>query len=155
MLYLHGCTYPYENLKALTQLKRGDGARIKVGNGSAPIPRHECNSAFLKNEVNKKELFPFISKQLSAADMKGRLLLTTYLETVLSNRDIDLTTLQPCNHLEADTRIILHLAHASEHGHTTAYVRTVDSDVVVLAVRYFNTFGLSELWVGFGCGGRK
>ena len=84
--------------------------------------------------------------------MNGKLLLTTYLETVLSNKDIDLTTLQPCNHPEADTRIILHLAHASKHGHTAAYVRTVDSDVVVLAIRYFSTFGLSELWVGFGCG---
>ena len=137
-------------MKALTQQKRRDGAKIKVCNGSAPIPRHEWNSAFLKNEDNKKELFPFISKQISAADMKGRLLLATYLETVLSNRDIDLTTLQPCNHPKADTRIILHLAHASEYGHTTADVCVVDCDFVVLAVRYFNTFGLSELWVGFG-----
>jgi len=84
--------------------------------------------------------------------MNGKLLLTTYLETVLSNRDVDLTALQPCNHPEADTRVILHLAHASEHGHTAAYVRTVDSDAVVLAVRYFSTFTLSELWAGFGCG---
>ena len=81
--------------------------------------------------------------------MNGRLLMTTYLETVLSNRNISLTTFEPCNHPVADTRIILHLAHASEHGHTAAYIHTVDSDVVVLAVRYFSTFGLSELWVRF------
>ena len=37
-------------------------------------------------------------------------------------------------------------------GHTTAYVRTVDSDVVVLSVRFFQILGLSELWVGFGTG---
>ena len=47
---------------------------------------------------------------------------------------------------------MLHLTHAAEQGHTIAYVRTVDSDVVVLTIHYFHTFGLSELWVGFGCG---
>ena len=71
---------------------------------------------------------------------------------MLSNRHCDLTTLHPCNHSEADTRILLHLAHAAEQVHTTAYVRTVDSDIVVLAVRFFETLGLSELWVGLGSG---
>ena len=73
-------------------------------------------------------------------------------ETVLSNKHCDLTTLQPCNHSEADTRIFLHLAHAAKQGHTKAYVRTVDSDVVVLAVGFFETLGLTELLVGFGTG---
>ena len=76
--------------------------------------------------------------------MGGKLLLSTRFETELSNR--------PCNHSEADTRILLPLAHAAEHGHTKAYVRTVDSDVVVLAVKYFESLGLSELWVGFDTG---
>ena len=31
-------------------------------------------------------------------------------------------------------------------------VRMVDSDIVVLALRFFDTLGLSELWVGFGTG---
>ena len=82
--------------------------------------------------------------------MDGKLLLSTCFETVLSNKDCDLAILQPCNHSEADTRILLHLAHAAKEGHTTAYVRTVHSDVVILAVRFFETLGLSELWVGFG-----
>ena len=128
-------TYPDENLKVLTQQKCGNGARSKVGHGSAPILRHEWNTAFLKNEDNKKELFAFISKELSATKVIGRLLLTAHLETVLNNKDIDLSSLELCNHSEADTRIILHLAHAAEQGYT-----------------YFHSFGLSELWVGFGCG---
>ena len=82
----------------------------------------------------------------------GKLLLTTRFETVLSNMPCDVTKLQKCNHSEADTRILLHLAHASEQGHTTAFVRTVDSDVVILAIRFFETLGLTELWVGFGTG---
>ena len=71
---------------------------------------------------------------------------------VLDNRPCDVTTLQPCNHSEADTRILLHLVHAAEHGHTKVYVRTVDSDVVVWAVRCFEPLGQSEPWVGFGTG---
>ena len=84
--------------------------------------------------------------------MGGKLFLSTHFESVLSNRHCDLTTLQLCNHSEADTRILLHLAHATEDGHTTAYIRTVDSDVLVLAVWFFNTLGLSQLWVGFSTG---
>ena len=87
-------TYPDENLQALTQQKRGNGAGIKVGHGSAPIPRHEWNTALLKNEDNKKELFAFISKELSTTKVNGRLLLTTHLETVLSNKDIDFSSLE-------------------------------------------------------------
>ena len=79
--------YPAENLKELTQQKSGNGAGVKVGNGSAPIPKELWNFVFLKNEDNKKELFVFISKEFSGTDMNGRLLMTTYLETVLSNRN--------------------------------------------------------------------
>jgi hypothetical protein len=145
--------YPEENNpKALMQQRCGNGSRTKVSDGSTPIPNHEWKSGFLKNEENKKELFSFISTQIAKTDMGGRLLLSTHFQSVLSSKHCDLTTLQPCNHSEADTRILLHLAHASEQGHTTAYVRTVDSDVVVLAIRFFETLGLSELWVGFGTG---
>jgi hypothetical protein len=83
--------------------------------------------------------------------MDGKILLSIHFETV-SIEDCDLKTLLPCNHSEADTRILLHLAHAVQQGHTAAYVRTVDSDVVVLTVRFFYTLGLSQLWVGFGTG---
>ena len=47
---------------------------------------------------------------------------------------------------------MLHLRHATMQGHTEAYVRTVDSDVVVLTINIFHELGLSELWVGFGIG---
>ena len=59
-----------------------------------------------------------------------------------------MSRLQPCNQAEADTRILLHLANAV----TVRYLRTVDIDIVVLALQFFDTLGLSELWVGFGTG---
>ena len=145
--------YPEENnFKALAQQRRGNDPRTRVDDCSTTIPKREWNSGFLKNVENKKGLFSFISTGISKIDMDGKLLLSTHFKTVLANRNCDLTTLQPCNH--ADTRILLHLAHAVQQGHTAAYVSTVDSDVVVLSVRFFDTLGLSELWVGFGTGKR-
>ena len=93
----------------------------------------ELNSGFLKNEYNKKELFSFISRQICKSDVNGTFLLSTYFDGVLTNRNFDVSGLQPCNQTEADTRILLHLANAAVHGHSKAYVCTVDSDIVVLA----------------------
>ena len=58
--------YPEENnLKFVTHQRRGNGPRTRIDDGSTPIPKHEWNSGFLKTEENKKELFSFISRQVS------------------------------------------------------------------------------------------
>ena len=98
---------------------------------------------------NKKELFSFVSKQLAKTDMDGILLISTESKKVLSNKPFDVSALQPCNHAEADTRIILHVAHASSQGHDKVCVRTVDSDIVVLTIAFykslaFQSFGLAS-----------
>ena len=125
------------------------GPQTRVGDGSTPSPNSEWNSGFLKNEDNKKELFSFISRHICKCDVNGTFILSTYFDGVLTNRNFNVSGLQPCNQAEAETRILLHLANAAVQGHSKAYVRTVDSDIVVLALRFFDTLGLSELWVGF------
>ena len=35
---------------------------------------------------------------------------------------------------------------------TKHFVRTVDRDIIVLAIAFFDCLGLSELWIGFGTG---
>ena len=65
----------------------------------------------------------------------------------------DLSSISPCTHKEADTRMLLHVAHAVQHGHQRIIIQTVDTDVVVLAVAAAQ--GLKpadELWVAFGTG---
>jgi len=54
----------------------------------------------------------------------------------------DLSELSPCTHEEADTRMILHSLYAARLGHEVASIRTVDTDVVVLAVVHFKALGL-------------
>ena len=40
----------------------------------------------------------------------------------------------PCSHEEADGRMLLQASHATQHGHHKIMIRTVDTDVVMLAV---------------------
>ena len=61
----------------------------------------------------------------------------------------DLTSLTPCNHEEADSRMLLHASHAAH----SIVIRTVDTDVVVLAVSVVQELQPEdELWLAFGTG---
>ena len=76
-------------------------------------------------------------------------------ELVLSNKPVDLSRISPSDHEEADTPILLHLYDAVVDNHKIAYIRTVDSDVVVICMHLFHKlsfYGLPELWIGFGTG---
>ena len=53
---------------------------------------------------------------------------------------------------EAAKNHLLHLAHAGANGHEKAFVRTADSDVVILTIHFFSRLGLTELWIGFAGG---
>ncbi|KAG1649787.1 hypothetical protein GQR58_028625 [Nymphon striatum] len=79
--------------------------------------------------------------------------LRSLLAKTLRALHYNLESLGPCNHEEADSRMFLHVAHASRHGHEKILVRTVDTDVVVLAVAVAQTLPAdSELWLAFGTG---
>ena len=75
-------------------------------------------------------------------------------EAVLSKPTLlDLALLAPCSHEEADSRMLLHVSHAANHGHHNILIKTVDTDVVVLAVSVAQ--GLlpeDEQWKAFGTG---
>ena len=62
----------------------------------------------------------------------------TRLNGVVSSRDDQNTyRLQPCSQEEADTRMLLHVKDAMNCGFKSVMIRTVDTDVVVLAVAHF------------------
>ena len=106
-----------------------------------------------KGISNKDDLFQFLSEQLAKETTGARYhLLTTKAELVLSNQPTNLTALSPWHQDEADTRMMLHLHQAAEQRHAKAYLKTVDTDVVILAIYYFHELGLTELWVRFGSG---
>lgn len=136
--------------------KRGPGVRQHV-QGDYKLPSNW--KEFLHVDKNKEELFEFLAVCLSSMDSKKQVL-TTFGEQVKSTQPcVNLQSIAPCTHEEADTRMLLHVAHAVECGYKKIMLRTVDTDVLVLAVytlrKLQNLHPLNqaiELWVSFGTG---
>ena len=77
------------------------------------------------------------------------LLPKTHFDGVLTNRNVHVSEFQSFIQAVEDTRILLHVDTETVQGHSKAFDRTLDSDSVVLAVRFFETLWLSELLVSF------
>ena len=58
--------------------------------------------------------------------------------------------IEPCNHEEADTRLLLHVLDGA--GIKKISIITVDTDFVVIAIQHFSVLDLEELWVELGVG---
>ena len=58
--------------------------------------------------------------------------------------------LNPCNHSDTDPMILLNLAHDMDMGIHS--LRPVDSEVMVVTVRFLWSLGLSELWLNLCAG---
>ena len=149
--------YPDHNLKAQAQAKRSNPGVTTIVEGSTPVPR-DWNK-FLANSRNKVQLFRFLSKAVieASSQFTDVVVCFTYDYLVLVNTSdsqsvTDFDTIMPCNHQEADSRIFLHLFHATQQGHSKSFIHTVDSDVVIIAVGHFGSLGVMELWIGFGTG---
>ena len=74
--------------------------------------------------------------------------ITTHHSDVLCTNRQDVVGLAPCTHEEADTRIILHLEDAVREKHNKISIRTVDTDVVVLAITVAHAQPLTSLNYG-------
>ena len=142
--------YLPDSLKAETRSKRGKGVRRRVEPSTA-IPKNW--QEFLRIDDNKVELFSFLATSVVAIDTEKQII-STHHRDVLCKQTRDVSGLAPCTHEEADTRMFVHLEDAVRQGFTKALIRTVDTDVVVLAVTAAQRLktSLSELWVAFGVG---
>ena len=105
---------------------------------------------FLRVDENKTELFEFLAQRMSELPNTDKQIITTFKNEVLCNQNRQQANLSPCSHEEADTRIILHFADAAKSGYDRILLRTVDTDVVVLAIAY--TYTASEIWIVLGTG---
>ena len=100
----------------------------------------------------KKELFHYLAESATAIQLPGVEVITTSGVDVPSPSPLETEGLTPCNHEEADTRIFTYVKHASARGLKKVLIRTVDTDVVVLAIAYAKQLELQELWIAFGVG---
>jgi len=107
-------TYVLNSLKSSTQSKRGTGTRTRV-TGSTKVPKNW--QAFLREDSNKTELFHYLATLLIAQSVgDSKQLFVTYDDGVMCNSDINIDSIAPCSHEEADTRLVLHCLHASNNG---------------------------------------
>ena len=132
-------------MKADTHSKGGKGVRRRV-EPSSTIPGNWQELLRISN--NKTELFSFLATKVAGIDT-NKVVITTHNREVLCTNHHNPLSLAPCTHEEADTRMLLHLEDAVWQGYDK---RTVDTDVVVLAVTSAQCLDISELWVAFGVG---
>ena len=71
-----------------------------------------------------------------------KIVVATKNEKVITNIEGSLAEvyLSDCSQPEADSRIILHVSNCIQMGLTNAYVRTNDTDVVVLLITFMPDF---------------
>ena len=110
---------------------------------------------FLRNSVNKQQLFQFLSHKLQSVECVGGKHIFTTVGTSVASAGAS-HHMQECNHEEADTRILIHLQDALDDGSTTCLVRTVDTDVIVIIVGKFydllQQHPAADIWLAFGTG---
>ena len=144
-------TYKDQSLKGSTRVKRGKGIRRKVLDKSVAPTNWR---SFLRLDQNKTELFRYLSTTIIQHGNRGDvIMICAYDDTCISgSNELDLSNLTPCNHEEANARVFLHLKDMTKQGHRKMVIRTVDTDVLVLAVSVYEQLQeeMEELWVDFG-----
>ena len=88
----------------------------------------------MKNSDNKAELYSLLIGFLHQRSIKDCDILVhiTMNEHVLSNREP--AFFEPCNHIEADTRVAVFVNDAVVSGASRVLVRTGDSDVLFILI---------------------
>ena len=67
------------------------------------------------------------------------MVLATQGENMIFSSTIDIDHFSPCNHVEAETRMFLHLKDFSATGHCKVSLKTVDTDVVIAISLFYST----------------
>ena len=93
--------------------------------------------------------------QLEDTKAAEKIIEATSAEDIRCSSIINTESLSPSNQDEADTRMFLHAKHAADNGHELISIRTVDTDVVVIAMHLFRKLSVEELWIEFGTGKYK
>ena len=96
--------YIDNSLKESTRDMGGTGTRRRV----VPSARLPVNwKGFLRVSANKAELFSLLAERIAMECVAGKQIISTFGNNVLSSpQREDTSTIEPCNHEEADTRII-------------------------------------------------
>ena len=107
-------------------------------------PIYKDFTKFMRNDNNKTELFELVSETAVSIPETVTTVVATVEDKVISNADVDFSHLEPCNHKEADTRLLLYVLDGSRSGIKKISIITVDTDVVVIVLRHFYYLDVEE-----------
>ena len=99
---------------------------------------------FVRNDSNKTELFKMISEAVIKIPETENKIVATIENRVVANISLDTSRMEPCNHEEADTRLLLHALDGANTGIRKISIVTVDTDVVVITLRHLFVLNLYE-----------
>lgn len=148
-------SYPELSLKTFcrqTRVRNNRTASRRRVMPSVHIPKNWKN--FLGNPENKIELYELLSDAAMCIPTQKEIVITQKENVYISSHRNN-SMLSPCNHEEADTRIIVHIHDAIHCGYYKFLVVTVDSDVVCITVGYIgqrHELEDLEIWIAFGTG---
>ena len=108
--------------------------------------------SFLCLDENKRELFGLLANEVTKEETEKLIISIIGSSVIMIRPFYNVSTLCPSNHKVADTCMLLHAANASQSGMAKVMIRTVETDVVVIALGMFSSLNLSELWISFGVG---
>jgi len=111
---------------------------------------------FLRVPENRPELFQYLATQAAENLPTKKEVFPTYKQNVLTcSIHQDVSGLSPSTQEEADSKMFLRVGDAIAKGHQKVMIRSVDSDVLVLAVCCASLAKEAELWVAFCVGNKK
>jgi len=118
---------------------------------------------FVRVNENKTALFNLIAENIEIIEIPtGNLLVAMWSKVIKYKGECSenrfQSSISPCNHEEADTRVFVHVTCLVLCGHKSVMITTVDTDVVIIAIsliKKLKTYGLKELWIEFGVGKNK
>ena len=131
----------------MTREKRGTGIRRKV---TLTLTAPSNWKGFLRVSDNKTELFRFFSLEISK--LSEGTIISAFDGTVTCQQNDNVEFMSPTDHEEADTRVFLHVNDMSRKGITRVMIRTVDTDVFLLAISLYDRLNLEQLWIDFVSG---
>ena len=133
--------YSHSSIKSAERERRGETkmCNYKISHDAVRIPKNW--QAFLSNIDNKNELVNyFIHKwqtMLNKIPAQKELYLCTTSVLRLTSESVENVHELDSNHDEADTKLVLHAKHAFERRETV-FIRTVDTDVLVIALHHLH-----------------
>ena len=79
----------------------------------------------------------------------GKTISVTSKEEVKKTDDTNVDTLKPVIIKEIDSRFPLHLYHAVQNGHNNLLAKTVDTDIIIVAIARFKEIGCETLYIEY------